>query len=303
MSNIRKFALCKHILYTGKEVMRMGAIAGVIDMRVNDNTEKQMLMTMKRRGPFESSVYAYNDQTLFHTSDHRGGLGLYIYDQAGERDVICFDGTIYNRKDLTIQLTSAGYVPEGEQDAELILLGYLCWKEGILDKVNGVFSFAILEEKKGQIFIARDRIGVRPLFYKVLSGGGIVFASEMKTILTVPGVDAELDASGVAQLCMIGPGRVPGSGVFKDIFEVQPGYCGIYSGGNLQLRCYWRLRDRVHTEGFDDTAEIIRDLLTDSVRLQISDVDNVGTMLSGGLDSSVISSICGRALDVKDKHL
>lgn len=284
----------------------MGAIAGVIDMQINENIKKQMLMTMKRRGPFEHSIYSQNNRTLFYasaSSDHMGGLGLYIHDQAGERYVICFDGTVYNRKDLLSDLVAAGYVPDGDQDAELVLMGYLCWKEEVLEKINGVFSFAILEEKRGQIFLARDRIGVRPLFYKILHDGGIIFASEMKTILTVPSVDAELDANGVMQLCMIGPGRVPGSGVFKGITEVKPGYCGMYFGGNLQLRRYWRLRDRIHTEGFEETAEIVRYLLTDSVRMQISSIENVGTMLSGGLDSSIISAICGRELDAKDHRL
>ena len=141
--------------------------------------------------------------------------------------------------------------------------------------------------------------------YLVVGAGlfGAVFASEMKTILAYPGVNAEIDEEGIAQLMLLGPGRKPGSGVFRDIFEIEPGCYGVYENGKLQITRYWQLRDRVHTDSFEETAEQVRYLVLDAIRRQmVADVP-VGTFLSGGLDSSLISAVCAREMDAKGQIL
>jgi asparagine synthase (glutamine-hydrolysing) len=157
--------------------------------------------------------------------------------------------------------------------------------------LNGIYAFAVWMEQEKRLFLARDRMGVKPLFYK-RHGNGLIFASEIKTILCYPGVEAELDEQGAAEILLLGPGRSPGCGVFRGIEELEPGCCSWYQNGKLHPRRYWRLLDREHRENFEETAERVRFLVLDSIRRQtVSDVP-IGTFLSGGLDSSLISAIC-----------
>ena len=150
--------------------------------------------------------------------------------------------------------------------------------------------------------MARDRMGVKPLFYK-LHEGGLLFASEIKTILAYPTVKAELDADGAASLLLLGPGRTPGSGVLRGILEIEPGCCGFYEQGKLYTERYWKLIDREHTDTFSQTVEVVGALVKDAIRSQmVSDVP-IGTFLSGGLDSSLISSVCAKELTEKGKSL
>ena len=160
-----------------------------------------------------------------------------------------------------------------------------------MERFNGIFAFGIWEKNKKRLFLARDRMGVKPLFYTRFSGG-MLFASEIKTLLSYPGVPVELDREGAAQIILLGPGRIPGSGVFKNIWELKPGCCGFYTQGQWKWWQYWKLRDREHKESFEETAECVRWLVTDAIRRQmVSDVP-LGTFLSGGLDSSLITAVC-----------
>lgn len=225
-----------------------------------------------------------------------------ILDWGDERYVISYNGEIYNTQQLRQELVALGHSFYGHSDTEVLLHGYAQWKEGVLEKLNGIFAFAVLEENGGQVFLARDRMGVKPLFFRKHQNG-LLFASEMKTILAYPGVAAELDAEGIGELLLLGPGRTPGSGVFRNMQELEPGCCGIYRQGKLHIRRYWKLQDREHTENFEDTADHVRELVTDAIRRQmISDVP-IGTFLSGGLDSSIISAICAREMDIQGRKL
>ena len=145
-------------------------------------------------------------------------------------------------------------------------------------------------------------MGVKPFFY-AFRGGVFVFASEIKTILAYPGVRPELDAQGAAELLLLGPGRTPGSGIFHNIFQLEPGCFGLWRNGDLQIKRYWKLMDREHTDSFDDTVQKVRWLVTDAIgRQMVADVP-VGCFLSGGLDSSIICAICGREADRKGQRL
>ena len=152
------------------------------------------------------------------------------------------------------------------------------------------------------MFLARDRIGVKPLFYS-LSGEGLLFASEIKTILVHPSQRAALDAEGAAQILLLGPGRQPGSGVFRGIRELEPGCWATFEGGTLAVHRYWSLKDREHRENFRQTAEHTRALVLDAItRQMVSDVP-IGTFLSGGLDSSLISAVCAEKMEQAGRQL
>ena len=129
----------------------------------------------------------------------------------------------------------------------------------------------------------------------MLHQGGLIFASEIKTILEYPTVARKLDREGIAEILLLGPGRTPGSGVFCGIRELEPGCFGWYEEEKLQIGKYWQLKDREHTQSFAETVDTIRFLVKDAIKRQmVSDVP-VGTFLSGGLDSSLITALCANA--------
>ena len=267
----------------------MCGIAGIIGLPAGADIQKKILATMARRGPDGNGVFQDGTCTLLHSR-------LSIIDPAGGAQpmtaaghTIIYNGEPYNTEELRLELQKLGRHFMTRCDTEVVLHSFLQWGEDCLEKFNGIFAFAVWDGRR--LFLARDRIGVKPLFYKE-HGGGLLFGSEIKNILAYPSVKAEIDEDGAAELILLGPGRTPGCGVYRGIYEIEPGCCGWYEEGKLRLRRYWKLRDREHQETFEETAEQVRFLVLDAVRRQmVSDVP-IGTFLSGGLDSSIITAIC-----------
>ena len=221
---------------------------------------------------------------------------------AGEDYVITYNGELYNTEELRNILIRLGHEFLTTSDTEVVLHAYAQWKEGCVDRFNGIFAFGVWEKNQKRMFLARDRMGVKPLFY-TLYKGGMLFSSEMKTLLRYPGVPRQLDGEGAAQILLLGPGRKPGSGVFKYIDELMPGCCGYFQNGTWNWWRYWKLRDREHKDSFEETAECVRYLVMDAIRRQmVSDVP-IGTFLSGGLDSSLISAVCASEMAERGEQL
>ena len=284
----------------------MCGISGMIGLPAQPDTIRKMLATMHRRGPDDASWYQDQDAALLHARlaiiDPQGGRQPMALSWAGETYILIYNGELYNTEELRHTLKAAGHTFSGHSDTEVVLHAYAEFGAECVQRFNGIFAFAVWEAKRRQLFLARDRIGVKPLFYK-LHEKGILFASEMKTILAYPTVKAQLDASGAAQLILLGPGRLPGSGIFKDILELEPGCCGCFREGRLHLQRYWRLTDREHRETFEETSECVRYLVTDAIRRQmVSDVP-IGTFLSGGLDSSIITAVCAKEMQRRGERL
>ena len=282
----------------------MCAIAGILGLP--EGNVPKMLKTMTHRGPDANGVFRDRGCSLLHARltviDPAGGRQPMTWDRGDERFTIVFNGELYNTEDLRRRLLALGHRFEGRSDTEVLLHAYTQWGEECLGMLNGIYAFGIWEQKKRRLFLARDRMGVKPLFYKC-HGEGLLFASEIKTILTYPTVEARIDREGAAELLLLGPGRTPGCGVFKGIFELEPGCCGVWEDGRLNVRRYWRLLDREHRECFEETAEQVRFLVTDAIRRQmVSDVP-IGTFLSGGLDSSLITAVCGAEMAKKGEKL
>lgn len=284
----------------------MCGIAGIIGLDTDERIRNEMLLTLARRGPDGNGVYDHSGCCLLHSRlaiiDPNGGAQPMSLDWSGERYVLVYNGELYNTEDLRRELKRAGHAFEGHSDTEVLLHGYAQWGAECLEKINGIFAFALWEVKRRRLFIARDRMGVKPLFYK-LHEGGLILGSEIKSVLAYPTVRAELDGYGAAEIMLLGPGRTPGCGVFRGIQELEPGYCGYFESGKLTLCRYWQLKDREHRENFDETVECVRYLVTDAIRRQmISDVP-LGTFLSGGLDSSLISAVCAGEMEREGKTL
>lgn len=280
----------------------MCAIAGMIGLQANDAVITAMLETMMRRGPDDTGVAEIENGWLLHARlaviDLAGGRQPMCIKQGCREYTIVYNGELYNTDELRNDLERSGHVFAGRSDTEVLLRSYIEWGEDCLERLNGIYAFAIWEQTEKVLFLARDRMGVKPLFF-MEHGGGLLFASEIKTILTYPGIPAVLDEEGISQLFLLGPGRIPGSGVLKGIKELEPGQCARYQNGRLQLKKYWTLKDREHRETFSETAEHVRALVLDSIERQtISDVP-IGTFLSGGLDSSLITAVCARKMGGK----
>lgn len=282
----------------------MCGIAGMVGLE--EQGTQAMLSSMTRRGPDEQGIYRGQGCTLLHARlaiiDLAGGKQPMKLAWNQERFVLVYNGELYNTPQLRRELENLGHRFQGYSDTEVLLHAYAEFGEGCLEKLNGIYAFAVWEEQNRRLFLARDRIGVKPLFY-LHHRGGLLLASEIKTLLSYPGVKPELDGEGAAQLLMLGPGRLPGSGVLRGIRELEPGQCGFWQEGKLRVRRYWYLRDREHRESFPETVERVRYLVTDAIRGQmVSDVP-IGTFLSGGLDSSIITAVCAGELAQRGERL
>ena len=284
----------------------MCAISGCVGLPIEETCMHAMLQTMARRGPDGRGIFRNADCTLLHTRlaiiDPTGGAQPMELLWGGEHYCITYNGELYNTEQLRKKLEKLGHAFATHSDTEVVLHSYAQWGPECLLKMNGIFAFGIWESRKRRMFLARDRIGVKPLFYS-LSGEGLLFASEIKTILVHPSQRAALDAEGAAQILLLGPGRQPGSGVFRGIRELEPGCWATFEGGTLAVHRYWSLKDREHRENFRQTAEHTRALVLDAItRQMVSDVP-IGTFLSGGLDSSLISAVCAKKMEQAGRQL
>lgn len=267
---------------------------------------ERIKQVLHHRGPDQSGVYITNDVTLIHTRlaviDVEKGTQPMIVDTSDNQYSLIYNGELYNTDEIRQQLISKGFKFKTHSDTEVILNAYICWKEKCVDFFNGIFAFAIWETKNKSLFIARDRIGVKPFYYSV-KGDRLVFSSEIKGILQVPFVKPQIDLTSISEIMLIGPGKTMGCGVFKGINELPAGYCGYFKFGKLDTWKYWDITDIENTDSFEQVLEKTRFLVTDSIERQlVSDVP-LTTFLSGGLDSSLISSVAARKYKNEGKEL
>lgn len=282
-----------------------GAISFIEDMREEMKVYEQMQKAMLRRGPDQRGIVLKREAALIHTRlaviDISGGRQPMTYSDGEYEYTIVYNGELYNTAELRRELEDE-FEFETRSDTEAVLKSYIKWGEDCVDKFNGIFAFAVYDERKRKLFLARDRIGVKPLFY-YKTPKKFIFASEIPVLLEHPDVPHEIDADSAAELILMAPGRTPGCGVVCGVEEVKPGWCGYYSEDGLNLREYWRLKAYELNETFEQTSEHVRELVLDSIRRQlVSDVP-VCTFLSGGLDSSLISSVAASEMKKQGKRL
>ena len=220
--------------------------------------------------------------------DPEGGKQPMSYKYEGKIYTMVYNGQIYNVKELKKDLVEAGFSFEGHSDTEVLLKSYILYKENVVNKLNGIFAFAIWDESERKLFLARDHFGVKPLYYTFFNNN-FIFASEVKAILKFPGVTPTIDEQGICELFGIGPAHTNGLTAFKDIYELKPASYIIYSENGIKTKRYWKLKSNPHTDNFNDTCNKVQYLLEDSIKRQlVSDVP-LCTFLSGGLDSSIIT--------------
>ncbi|MFZ5965977.1 MAG: asparagine synthase (glutamine-hydrolyzing) [Bacillota bacterium] len=286
----------------------MCGIAGWINTNENikDNVQiiKAMTDTLRFRGPDDEGYAMYRHAALGHRRltivDPEGGAQPMTREKHGNQYTIVYNGELYNTEEVRRKLLNRGYSFQSYSDTEVLLTAYIEWGAECLSHINGIFAFGIWDESKKEIFLARDPLGVKPLFYAHKSGS-LLFGSEIKVLLAYPSIEPVVDRDGLLEIIGLGPARSLGGGVFKDIQEVPPAHCLHFDGERLRLTEYWKLEAKSHEENFTQTVEHVRNLLVDAIERQlVSDVP-VCTFLSGGLDSSVISTITANAFKREGK--
>lgn len=290
----------------------MCAISGIIRFGGLDTeptaAARKMAAVLKRRGPDDDGYYISpkSEALLVHTRlaviDPENGAQPMLYAEGGRKLALVYNGELYNTAELRALLEARGHKFSTNTDTEAVLRAYAEWGADCLSRMNGIFAFAVWDEAARSLFIARDRIGVKP-FYYTLYKGALYFASEIKGLLSC-GVPAELDAEGVREIMLLGPAIPCGSGVFKGVFELRPAECAVYDERGLRKHIYWDYGCEGGTsESFDEVKEHVRSLVTDAITRQtVSDVP-LCTFLSGGLDSSLISSVTARRFAEQGRRL
>ncbi len=281
-----------------------------MDFRMNQTENEKILNDMcaalYHRGPDENGSLLAKNYGLAHTRlaiiDLENGSQPMCTVCDDNRYCIVYNGELYNTAELRKDLEQKGRKFQTTSDTEVILMGYIEYGIDILNKMNGIFAFCIVDEKKGECFIARDQVGVKPLYYSVYDDI-LVFASEPKGIFAFPYIQPDIDMEGLNEVLSLGPAKTYGKGVFKNVHEVRPGYFLRYGYDGIREYRYWSITAYEHEENYEKTVEHTRFLVTDAIKRQmVSDVP-IATFLSGGVDSSIVSAVCAAELKKQGKKL
>lgn len=288
----------------------MCGIAGWVNfsesLKSNSKIIKKMTETLERRGPDSEGIYESENVLLGHRRlivvDPEGGKQPMIKIINGSKYVLVYNGELYNTEELRKSLLEEGYFFDSYSDTEVLLMSYIAWGVNCIKKFNGIFAFAIYDEEKERVFLARDQMGVKPLFYSI-NNKNIIFASEIKAILANPMVKAQIDREGITELFALGPAVVPGKAIYKNILEIAPANCLLISKENVKVWEYWKVTLQENKETVEEAAEHVRLLLFDAIKRQLVGDVPICTFLSGGLDSSAISAIAAEEFRNRGKIL
>ncbi|WP_040950183.1 asparagine synthase (glutamine-hydrolyzing) [Gorillibacterium massiliense] len=276
----------------------MCGITGWLDYQKNLTQHSETLLnmteTLAARGPDASGTWITAHCALGHRRlsviDPENGAQPMTRIYGDYHYTIVYNGELYNALELRKELEDRGHRFRTHCDTEVLLISFVEWGRGCLDRLNGIFAFAIWDENEENLFLARDRLGVKPLFYSFYKGV-FLFGSEPKAILAHPDFPAEIDREGLAEIFALGPARTPGHGVYRNLEELKPGHFLVADRNGIRKDAYWRLISKPHEHSVDQTAAHLQDLLRDTVERQlVSDVP-VCTLLSGGLDSSALTAL------------
>lgn len=276
----------------------MCGIAGCVNnfgLDIARNDVAAMLSAIQHRGPDAMGLYIDGLAAIGH-------VRLSIIDLAGGDQPISnedktiwvtYNGEIYNFPELRDELLGKGHHFSTGTDTEILVHLYEEEGTGFLDRLNGQWAFAIWDTRKKRLFCARDRVGVRPLYYTMFNNT-FIFASEIKALFALPGIGRTVDPSTLDDIFTFWA-PLPGKTFFHNISELLPGHFLLFDKNGIKTGPYWEIplysRDEWFTDSPDVLSENLRDLLVDAVRIRLRSDVPVGTYLSGGLDSSGITAI------------
>ncbi len=276
----------------------MCGIAGVARRQSNGVSLEvlgRMAAAIRHRGPDGYGFFTSPQVGLAH-------LRLSIIDLAGGAQpmtnedgsvVVSYNGEVYNYRELMAELTTRGHQFHTVSDTEVLVHGWEEWGPGLFERLNGQFAFALYDRRKGQLILARDRFGVRPLYYAE-RGGDLYFGSEVKALLASGAVSAEPDPLGLDQVFTFWAARPPRT-PFRDIWSLEPGAWATWSAGKLDVRRYYSLEYPEQAQEPSNALHALDEILHSSVALRLRADVPVGAYLSGGLDSSITSALAAQA--------
>ncbi|MDP9053741.1 MAG: asparagine synthase (glutamine-hydrolyzing) [Acidobacteriota bacterium] len=276
----------------------MCAICGILNFdpaeAVDANAIAGMAETLHHRGPDDDGFLI----------DGQAGLGfrrLSIIDRSGGHQpiqnedrsaVIVFNGEIYNYRELAASLTASGHVFSTRSDTETILHAYEEHGEDCVDLLRGMFAFAIWDRNRRKLVIARDRVGIKPLYY-YQNGRFLAFASEIKALFRIAGVPCDVDPEALDQYLSLR--YVPGPRtMFRNIFRLQPGHMLVADPSGVRIRRYWNFEFNQRSIAPAEALEKFEHLIEESVRMHLVSEVPLGVALSGGLDSSAILALMSK---------
>ncbi|MGW0520535.1 asparagine synthase (glutamine-hydrolyzing) [Crossiella sp. NPDC003009] len=280
----------------------MCGIAGWVgyqrDLTQEHDTAAAMTETMACRGPDDAGLWldrhAAIGQRRLAIIDLEGGRQPMLAEAQGRTTaVLTYSGEVYNFRELRAELQRRGHLFRTASDTEVVLNAYLEWGPSLVDRLNGMYAFAIWDARTEELLLVRDRMGIKPLYYYP-TADGVLFGSEPKAILANPLAEAVLDADGLREA--LGFVKTPELGILRGLSEVRPGSVVTVSRKGISKSRYWQLEATEHTDDLDTTVRTVRELLEDIVERQlIADVP-LCTLLSGGLDSSALTALAAKAL-------
>ena len=274
----------------------MCGIAGIYNFRsgrpVDPGELRAMGACLAHRGPDDEGYLnegplglAHKRLTILDTSS-RGRQPMFTADGQA---VIIYNGEVYNFLELRAELEARGHTFRTQTDTEVLLHLWQIHGEGMLEKLNGMFAFAIWDRGSQTLFLARDRLGIKPLYY-TLTPDGLVFGSEVKALLAVSGRRPQVELDMLDAYMSVG--YVPTERtLFQGIEKLQPGWCLRLDRDGLKLRQYWDLEIAPEDLSEEECVRQATELLRDSVRLQLRSDVPLGVFLSGGVDSSAVVAL------------
>ena len=288
----------------------MCSINGCVDFCTPHGIDKQKIRAagraMAHRGPDAHGEFFTPHAGFYHNrlavmDPARGGQPMQAT-YRGKTYTIIYNGEVYNCVALRRELSRLGAVFLTECDTEVVLWSYIFWGEDAPTHLNGIFAFAVYDPACEKVFLARDRLGVKPLFYARF-GTKFYFASEVKGILATGEIPAEVTREGLWQLLYLTPVTLPGQSVFAHVKELLPAHTARITRNGFESWPYWKLEARECRDDAPTAALVVRELFRDAVKRQLESDVPLAVLLSGGLDSSAITAVAAEMLHGKGKQL
>ncbi|RZI82101.1 MAG: asparagine synthase (glutamine-hydrolyzing), partial [Pseudomonas sp.] len=261
-----------------------------------------MTDTLALRGPDASGNWRHRHALLGHRRlaiiDLAGGVQPMTYRFGnGQQVALVYTGEVYNHNELRERLRLAGHQFQTRSDTEVVLHAYLEWGEQCSEHLSGMFAFAVFDERDGHFLLVRDRLGVKPLYYAE-HGQGLLFGSEIKAILAHPDFSKQLDVVGLVDALSLSRGT--SRTALRGIRELPPGHrLSWRPNGQVKLKRYWQLQRREHQDDLQSTVERTRELLGKALGEQLYADVPVCSLLSGGLDSTILTAMAQRKLQAE----
>jgi asparagine synthase (glutamine-hydrolysing) len=281
-----------------------GWVAYDSDLTTQHDIASAMTETMCCRGPDDTGTWLRTHVALGHRRlaiiDLLGGRQPMVVDTPNGAVAMVYTGEAYNFTELRAELLAKGHEFRTDSDTEVVLRAYLEWGSSVAERLNGMYAFAIWDERDQKLVMIRDRMGIKPLYY-FPTADGVLFGSEPKAILANPAVPRVVDLDGLRELVAFV--QTPRWSLWKGMYEVEPGTIVTVTRNGIQRRTYWRLETRPHTDSLEVTIDTVRELMTDIVRRQlVADVPQC-VLLSGGLDSSAVTGLAAAHLASEGKRI